>query len=102
MSARWRSVLRILAWPAVAGGLLGSITAFLVTQRTLMITFSVVMGTMSALTFLRRDHRNNLPASVDPGRWGGRFEDENGQLVTYRVTRMPDIPVMRIAALLPF
>jgi uncharacterized protein len=73
----------------VAGGLLGSVTATLVTPRTLMITFSVVMATMSALTFLRRDHRNNLPASVDPGRWGGRFEDEGGQLVTYRVRRMP-------------
>jgi uncharacterized protein len=73
----------------VAGGLLGSITALLVTQRTLMITFSVVMATMSALTFLRRDHRNNLPAFIEPGRWGGRFEDDAGQLVTYRVKRLP-------------
>jgi len=73
-----------------AGGLLGSLTALLVTPRTLMITFSVVMALMSALTFMRRDVRNNLPASVDPGPWGGRFLDERlGETVSYRVTRMP-------------
>jgi uncharacterized membrane protein YfcA len=74
----------------VAGGLLGTIMVMLVSPRVLMITFSVVMALMSALTFLRRDHKNNLPASTDPGRWGGRFLDERlGTVVTYRVTRMP-------------
>jgi uncharacterized membrane protein YfcA len=79
----------LLELVTVAGGLLGSMTALLVSPRQLMITFSVVMAAMSALTFLRRDHRNSLAASVDPGRWGGRFVDDTGQLVTYRVTRMP-------------
>jgi hypothetical protein len=55
-----------------------------------MITFSAVMVSMSALTFLRRDMRNVLPASVDPGAWGGRFFDEpTGAVVAYRVRRMP-------------
>jgi uncharacterized membrane protein YfcA len=73
-----------------AGGLLGSLTALLVTPRALMITFSAVMALMSGLTFLRRDIRNNLPASADPGPWGGRFLDERlGQTVSYRVKRMP-------------
>ena len=72
------------------GGLLGGLAAAAVAPRTLMITFSCVMASMSVLTFLRRDHRNNLPASADPGQWGGRFVDERtGQLVAYRVRRMP-------------
>ena len=73
-----------------AGGLIGSLVAASVSERTLMITFSVVMASMSLLTFLRRDFRNVLPASADPGPWGGRFVDEpTGQVVTYRVRRMP-------------
>jgi uncharacterized membrane protein YfcA len=73
-----------------AGGLLGSLTAMVVSPRALMITFSVVMTLMSALIFMRRDVRNNLPATADPGAWGGRFLDERlGQTVTYRVKRMP-------------
>lgn len=73
-----------------SGGLLGGLAAAAVTPRTLMLTFSVVMAAMSVLTFLRRDLRNNLPASEDPGRWGGRFVDERtGQPVAYRVQRMP-------------
>jgi len=72
-----------------AGGLLGSLVAVYVAPRALMITFSVVMVMMSALTFLRRAHRNNLPESADPGEWGGRFIDEiSGEAVVYRVTRM--------------
>ena len=72
------------------GGLLGSITAMLVTPRALMITFSVVVTSMSVLTFLRRDVKNNLPADIDPGPWGGRFLDERlGETVSYRVKRMP-------------
>lgn len=73
-----------------AGGLLGSLIAVYVAPRALMITFSVVMVLMSVLTFARRAHRNNLPASADPGGWGGRFIDEvSGEAVVYRVTRMP-------------
>jgi uncharacterized membrane protein YfcA len=73
-----------------AGGLIGSVVATLVTQRTMMLTFSVVMGTMSLVTFLRRDYRNVLDASTDPGHWGGRFlDDATGRIVTYRIRRMP-------------
>lgn len=73
-----------------AGGLIGSLVAASVSERALMITFSVVMASMSVLTFLRRDFRNVLPGSGDPGAWGGRFFDEpTNQVVTYRVRRMP-------------
>ena len=72
------------------GGLLGGITAMLVSPRALMITFSVVVTSMSVLTFVRRDVKNNLPADIDPGPWGGRFLDERlGEMVSYRVKRMP-------------
>jgi hypothetical protein len=73
-----------------AGGLIGSLVAALVSERALMITFSTVMASMSLLTFLRRDQRNSLPPSTDPGAWGGRFVDERtGELVAYRIERMP-------------
>lgn len=73
-----------------AGGLIGGLVATAVSARTLMITFSVVMASMSLLTFLRRDQRNDLPETADPGPWGSRFVDERtGTLVTYRVRRMP-------------
>ena len=72
------------------GGLIGSLIATAIAPRVLMITFSVVMAMMSAITFLRRDHSNNLPESADPGAWGGRFvDDRTDQIVTYRVVRMP-------------
>jgi uncharacterized membrane protein YfcA len=72
------------------GGLLGSVTAMLVTPRALMITFSAVVALMSALTFMRRDVRNALPESADPGPWGGRYLGGRlGQTVSYRVTRLP-------------
>lgn len=73
-----------------AGGLIGSVLATRVSERALMLTFSVVMASMSVITFLRRDIRNRLPASVDPGAWGGRFvDDRTGELVSYRIERMP-------------
>lgn len=80
----------LLELVTAAGGLLGSLAAASVSARSLMITFSIVMVSTSALTFVRRDFRNVLPESVDPGDWGGRFFDEpSGKVVAYRVKRMP-------------
>ena len=80
----------LLELVTAAGGLLGSLAAASVSERSLMITFSVVMVSTSVLTFARRDFRNVLPESADPGAWGGRFFDEpSGQVVAYRVRRMP-------------
>ena len=80
----------LLELVTAAGGLLGSLVAASVSERFLMITFSLVMMSTSALIFTRRDARNVLPASVDPGAWGGRFFDEpTGTVVAYRVRRMP-------------
>lgn len=80
----------LLELATVIGGLAGSIAAAFIAPRALMITFSVVVGGMGVLTFLRRNQKNNLPATADPGEWGGRFVDEGtGQTVTYRVKRLP-------------
>jgi uncharacterized protein len=80
----------LLELATAAGGLVGGFVATAIAPRLLMITFSLVMAGMSVLTFLRRDHRNNLPSSADPGKWGGRFVDEiSGETVAYRVERMP-------------
>jgi uncharacterized membrane protein YfcA len=94
-SAQGRSAINLrlgflLELATAAGGLLGSLIAGLVAARWLMILFSAVVATMAVVTFIRRDHRNNLPPSADPGEFGGRFLDERtGELVTYQVTRMP-------------
>lgn len=94
-SAQSRSAINLrlgflLELATAAGGLLGSLVATMVAPRSLMILFSVVMVTMALITFLRRDHRNTLPASADPGVWGGRFLDERtGEVVAYRMRRMP-------------
>jgi uncharacterized membrane protein YfcA len=89
----------LLELATAGGGLIGSLVATMVTTRALMITFSVVMTAMGVLTFLRRDHRNILPADADPGSWGGRFFDEQtGRVVSYRITRMPLAIVTSFAA----
>jgi hypothetical protein len=71
-----------------AGGLIGSLVAAAVSARSLMITFSVVMASMSLLTFLRRDQRNDLPSTADPEVGRAFFDEPTGQ-VAYRVRRMP-------------
>jgi uncharacterized membrane protein YfcA len=94
-SAEARSTINLrlgflLELVTAAGGLLGSLAAVIVSERSLMIAFSAVMASMGALTFLRRDYRNVLPESADIGMWGGRFFDApTGRTVAYRVRRMP-------------
>ncbi|MEZ5283761.1 MAG: sulfite exporter TauE/SafE family protein [Vicinamibacterales bacterium] len=80
----------VIELATVVGGLTGSLISAYVPARHLMLLFSGVLITMAVLTFARRDHRNNLPASADVGGWGGRFVDaRTGQLVAYRVRRLP-------------
>jgi uncharacterized membrane protein YfcA len=74
----------------VIGGLTGGLVAPRVAPTTLALLFSAVMGALCVSTFARRARRNVLPAEADPGRWGGRFDDEqSGTLVSYRVVRLP-------------
>lgn len=73
-----------------AGGLLGGVTAQMLSPVTLQRLFSLVTATVGVLTFARANRRNILDESADPGRWGGRlFDEETGRMVAYRLKRMP-------------
>ena len=72
------------------GGLLAGITVQRLTSRTLGLWFAIVTATIAVIMMSRRERRNVLDASVDPGTLGGRFYDEETQReVSYRVKRMP-------------
>jgi uncharacterized membrane protein YfcA len=81
----------LLEVATAAGGLVGGVTAYLLTQRTLYLVFGAVMLLVSAVTLSRLHVRNVIrDAAVDPGPYGGRFyDDESGQEVVYRVRRIP-------------
>ncbi|MGE3188941.1 MAG: sulfite exporter TauE/SafE family protein [Vicinamibacterales bacterium] len=80
----------LLEVATAAGGLLGGVTAVALSPRTLAWLFSLVTGGIAVVTLARLHRRNILEPSVDPGRWGGRFHDEDtGETVTYRVRRLP-------------
>ncbi|MEW6322861.1 MAG: sulfite exporter TauE/SafE family protein [Acidobacteriota bacterium] len=80
----------LLEVATAAGGVLGGVTAAAIAPRTLALLFSAVTAAMAAVTLSRLDRRNILDEHVDPGRWGGRFLDEDtGRLVAYRVRRLP-------------
>jgi uncharacterized membrane protein YfcA len=80
----------LLEAATVIGGLAGGLVATRVAPATLAAIFSAAMGVMCVLTFARRARRNVLPADRDPGRWGGRIDDDqSGTEVTYRVVRLP-------------
>lgn len=72
------------------GGLLAGITVQRLTSRTLGLWFAIVTATIAVIMMSRRERRNVLDASVEPGTLGGRFYDEETQReVSYRVKRMP-------------
>ncbi|MGE3274462.1 MAG: sulfite exporter TauE/SafE family protein [Vicinamibacterales bacterium] len=80
----------LLEVATAAGGLLGGLTAQALAPRTLAWLFSAVTGGIALVTLARLHRRNILEDTVDPGRWGGRFHDEDtGRTVTYRVRRLP-------------
>jgi uncharacterized protein len=81
----------LLEVATVGGGLLGGITAQLLSQSTLQRLFGVV-GILVAIVMLQRIRQRNviLDPSAAPGALGGRYhEDESGGTVVYRVKRLP-------------
>ena len=81
----------LLEVATTVGSLLGGITAQFVAESILQRLFSVVAMAV-ALVMLTRINRRNviLDPTVDPGRLGGRFyEEESGGVVSYRVKRLP-------------
>lgn len=81
----------LLEVATAAGGLVGGLSANLLSNRALHILFSIVTA-ISGLTMLGRLGLRNVSRdpAADPGRLGGRYyEEESGGEVTYRVKRLP-------------
>jgi len=81
----------VLEAATTLGSLLGGITAQLVAESMLQRLFGVVAIGVAAVVLGRVNKRNViLDATVDPGRLGGRFyEEESRGIVSYRVKRLP-------------
>jgi len=81
----------VLEAATTVGSLLGGITAQVVAESVLQRLFGVVAIAVAAVVLARVNKRNViLDPTVDPGRLGGRFyEEESGGMVTYRVKRLP-------------
>ncbi|MBI4485715.1 MAG: sulfite exporter TauE/SafE family protein [Acidobacteria bacterium] len=81
----------VLEIATAAGGVLGGLTAQLVSQALLQKLFGVVTAIIAVLTIARANRRNIiLDPGVDPGVLGGRLHDEEtGAIVVYRIKRLP-------------
>lgn len=76
---------------AAAGGYFGGTLARRIPEHLLQVMFAVVTALIAAIMLSRLERRNViLDTSIDPGRLGGRYyEEESGQDVLYRVRRIP-------------
>jgi uncharacterized membrane protein YfcA len=81
----------VLEVATAAGSVLGGITAQLLSQSTLQLTFGLVTAFTAIVTIQRLKKRNVvLDPDHDPGLLGGRYhEEESGGVVSYRVKRLP-------------
>jgi uncharacterized protein len=80
----------LLEVATAGGGLLGGVTVQALSSRALARLFSAVTAVIAVFTLSRLDRRNILDEGEDPGRWGGRFfDEETGRDVSYRVKRLP-------------
>lgn len=79
----------LLEVASAAGGLVAALTLEYLTKRQLYLIFSAVTAAIAAIMLSRLDRRNVLHASTDPGVLGGRFIDETGHEIVYRVKRLP-------------
>jgi uncharacterized membrane protein YfcA len=80
----------VLEMASAAGGLAAAMTLHLFPEPLLYTLFAVVTGGIAVLMLTRLKVRNVLAASTDPGRFGGRYhDDESGCEVVYRVKRLP-------------
>jgi len=80
----------VLEVATAAGGLLGGLTAQMLAPRVLQLLFSGVAAAVGIVTFVRRQQSNALGPDAEIGSLGGRFTDERtGEIVSYRVRRLP-------------
>ncbi|HXE80553.1 MAG TPA: sulfite exporter TauE/SafE family protein [Vicinamibacterales bacterium] len=88
----------VLEVATAAGGLAGGITAYALSPRTLHLLFAALTATIGAVTLARLNHVDTA-ASGDTGQLGGSYVDPaTGELVTYRVKRLPLALVASVVA----
>ena len=81
----------VLEIATAAGGVLGGLTAQMMTQATLQRLFGFVTAGVAVLTAMRVGRRNViLDGTTAPGALGARFHDhDTGSMAVYQVRRMP-------------
>jgi uncharacterized membrane protein YfcA len=97
MNLRLGMVLQI---PASFGALAGGIVVARIPKEALYVMFAIVTASVALLMLSRLDRRNViLDPSVDAGKFGGRYyEEESGQEVVYRTRRVPLALAVSLAA----
>jgi uncharacterized protein len=90
----------VLQIAAATGGYFGGTYARRIPEQLLQGMFSAVTATIAAIMLARLETRNViLDKSVDPGRFGGRyFEEESGREVVYRTRRLPAALLVSLVA----
>jgi uncharacterized protein len=81
----------VLQIAAAAGGYFGGSIARRIPEHQLQLMFAAVTGAIASIMLSRLDKRNvSRDLSIDPGRFGGRYyEEESGGEVAYRTRRLP-------------
>jgi uncharacterized protein len=81
----------VLQIAAAAGGYFGGTVARRIPEHLLQLMFAAVTAAIAAIMLSRLERRNVIfDTSIDPGRFGGRYyEEESGQDVLYRTRRVP-------------
>jgi uncharacterized membrane protein YfcA len=81
----------VLQIAAAAGGYFGGSYVRRLPEHLLQVMFSAVTGAIAVIMLSRLERRNViLDRSVEPGRFGGRyFEEESRQEIVYRAKRLP-------------
>ncbi len=80
----------LLQVAAAAGGLTGGVTSGALSETTLTLLFALVMAGIAGVMMTRLAKRNLMEANIVPGQFGGRiFDPDTGEVMTYRVRRLP-------------
>jgi uncharacterized protein len=80
----------VLEVATAAGGLLGGYTAHILSAATLQTLFGILAFIIGILVFRRSgEEEPRMDCDGDIGALGGRYEDDRGMLVCYRVRRLP-------------
>jgi len=89
----------LLQLAAGIGALIGGLTVKGLPVMFLNLVFACVTAMIAVIMLSRLDRRNVIfDTSVDPGRLGGRFyEEESGREVIYRTRRLPAAVVVSVA-----